>query len=152
MDICAGTFLLLYGFIILFMGRWMVPRPATNVIGFSLGLGLFLSGAVLMMPLRYLALKNEFTSTVRIMVGVISDLPKDKRRDLMKGRMSALAAMGPRQRNAQVRLMLEGLQALPEERRMLIRRTMMELMAELPEDGRRAIMMSMHEAASSGIG
>jgi hypothetical protein len=70
----------------------------------------------------------------------------------MKGRMSALATMGPRQRNAEVRLMLEGLQALPEERRMLIRRTMMELMAELPEEGRRAIMMSMDGAASSGIG
>lgn len=142
----AGTLVLMYGYITLFMGRWMVPHPGTNPAGLALGLGLFFSGLLLIVPARYFCLRNEFAATLRTMVGVISDQPEEARRGLMKRRMATLAAMPHAQRTAQVAHMLRGLAGLSQDKRMVMRRTMMELMAELPEGQRRGLMGSMDEA------
>ncbi len=146
----AGTLVLMYGYITLFMGRWMVPHPGTNPAGLGLGLGLFLSGLLLIVPARYICLRNEFAATLRTMVGVISDQPEAERWGLMKRRMATLAAMPHAQRSAHVTHMLQGLAGLTEDKRMAMRRTMMELMAELPEGQRRGLMRSMDEAQLSG--
>ena len=145
----GGTLVLMYGYIILFMGRWMVIHPGTNPVGLALGLGLFLSGFVLILPARHICLQNEFGATLRTMVGVISDQPEEERRGLMRRRIATLGAMAHAQRTAHVTQMLQGLAGLSEEKRMTMRRIMMELMADLPEEQRRGLMMSMDEAQVS---
>ncbi|MFQ5870572.1 MAG: hypothetical protein ACE5IB_00215 [Candidatus Geothermarchaeales archaeon] len=144
-----GTLLLLYGFITLFMGRWMVIHPVTNPTGLALGLGLFSSGLVLIIPMRHRALRNELDATLRVMVGVIADLSEGMRKPLMQKRIATLGVMEHRQRTAHVGHMLQGLEDLPEEKRMVMRKAMMELMADLPEEQRRGLMKSMDEAQSS---
>lgn len=142
----AGTLVLLYGFITLFMGRWMTVHLEGNPAGFALGLGLLLSGMVLIIPVRYRALQNEFAATIRIMAGVIADLPEEEKRSRMGERMSTLVGMKDAQRTSQIGLMLQGLQELPEEKRLLMRRTMMELMADMPSPRRLSLMKSMDDA------
>ena len=145
----GGTLVLLYGYITLFMGRWMAIHPDTNPVGLALGLSLFISGLVLILPTRYICLRNEFGATLRTMVGVISDQPEEERRGLMRRRIATLGAMAHAQRTAHVTQMLQGLAGLSEEKRMTMRRIMMELMADLPEEQRRGLMMSMDEAQVS---
>lgn len=114
-----------------------------NPFGFAVGAILFSLGAVLILALRPLALRNEFAATLRNMAGVIADAPVDVRRAFMEKRIAVLASMPEDQRDVHVRLMLEGLKGLPGDVATGLRGTMLELMVKLTPEGRMGIMRSM---------
>lgn len=119
--------------------------PDKNPLGFAIGLTLFILGSLLILLFRPLALKNEFRATMRIMPGVISDLPDDKRRIIMERRLKTLAAMPDHQRKEHMKWMLEGVNALPEESRNRLMKTQIEVLSGLPGGLRSKIMRTMDE-------
>jgi hypothetical protein len=155
----AGILLLILGYIQVFNlpkdatmtgDSYLGLHPDKNPIGFAVGAILFSFGAVLILPLRPLALMNEFEATVRNMVGIIADAPDEVRRQFMAKRIAVLAAMPERQRDVHVRLMVEGLQGLPGDVANRLRETMLGLLVKLTPEGRVAIMRSMDKAMLGG--
>lgn len=142
----AGTLSLIYGYITLFMGRFMVPHPATNPRGFAIGLVLVVAGVALILPVRISALRNEFRATIRIMIGLLADMPEAERNGMMRRMMGAMAAAPERSRVARVSAMIDGLNRLDQERRERMVKARTEVMAELPSQERRALMRAMDEA------
>ncbi|MBI4257421.1 MAG: hypothetical protein HY619_00555 [Thaumarchaeota archaeon] len=140
-----GTLLLIYGFVTMFMGNFLTPHPDTNPLGFGVGLGLVLGGAVLILLVRPLALRNEFSATMRVMVGVISELSEDERSAIMRRRLNTLALMSDEQRKEHVKWMMEGLKALPEENRNRLVKTQIEALSALPGELRTRIIRTMDE-------
>lgn len=123
--------------------RYLGFFPSANPFGFVLGATLLGLGAVLILGLRPLALRNELAGTLRTMVGVVADVPEPSRTDFMARRVAVLCRMPEAQRDYHVRCMLEGLRALPEERAIALRQKMMELLLQRPEGERMALMRSM---------
>jgi len=155
-----GKQLLLYaGVVILVLGyiqTFSLPKDATvtgqsylgfypgeNPFGFALGVILFGLGAVLILGLRPIALRNELAATIRTMVGVVADAPERLREGFVAKRVAVLCRMPEAQRDYHVRCMLEGLQVLPEEKAMAMRGKMMEALLRRPEEERAALMRSM---------
>lgn len=75
-----------------------------------------------------------------VMQGVISDLPADKRRLSMKGRLDTLAAMPDHQRKGHMEPMFEGLTTLTQGKRNLVIKAQIEAIATLPNENRSKIM------------
>lgn len=140
-----GTFTLIYGFVTLFMGIFMYPHPDTNPLGFLVGLPLFLAGFILIVGFRPFALRNEFYAFLRIMPGIISDLPEQKRREVLIKRLEVLAGYPEEQRRAHMKPMFEGLMALTQDRRDIAMKAQIEAIATLPNEGRSKIMKIMDE-------
>ncbi len=137
----VGSFLLIYGFVTLFMGQFLYPRPQTNSLGFAVGLPPFIGGIILVVVFRPFALRNEFLGIMRIMPGAIASLPDDKRKEVMSRRVNTLVSMPEAQRSIHVKAMVEGISRLPEELKSAIFKTNVEVLSSLPED-KRGIMMS----------
>jgi len=140
----VGTFLLIYGFVTLFMGVLVFPHADAFRLG--VGLPLFIGGIVLVVFFRPIALRNEFLAIMRIMPGSIASLPDDKRKLIMSRRINALLAMPESQRNVHVAAMMQGISQLPEELRGAIFRTNFEVLSSLPEDKRMTMMRAMDRA------
>jgi hypothetical protein len=139
-----GTFLLIYGFVTLFMGVLVLPQ--TDAFRLSIGLPLFLGGIVLVVIFRPIALRNEFVATLRIMPGSIAVLPDEKRKLIMSKRVDALLAMPESQRSAHVAAMMQGISQLPEEIKGAIPKTNFDVLSSLPEDRRMNMMRAMDKA------
>jgi len=140
----VGTFLLIYGFVTLFMG--VLVAPYADAFRLGVGLPLFIGGIVLIVFFRPIALRNEFHAIMRIMPGSIASLPDDKRKLIMSRRISALLAMPDSQRNVHVAAMMQGISQLPEELRGAIFKTNFEVLSSLPEDKRMVMMRAMDKA------
>ncbi len=140
----AGTFLLIYGFLTLFMGVLVFPHSDAFRLG--VGLPLFLGGIVLVVVFRPIALRNEFLAIMRIMPGSIAILPAEKRKLIMSRRIGALLAMPESQRNVHVTAMMQGISQLPEELRGAMFKTNFEVLSSLPEDKRMSMMRAMDKA------
>lgn len=125
-------------------------HPDKNPLGFAVGAVLFSLGAVLILGLRPIALRNEFAAASTTMVGMIADAPEEVRRSLMEKRIAALASMPERQRDVHVRLMLEGLGALPADVARRMRETMLNLLVGLVPEKRIATMRSMDKVMLGG--
>lgn len=117
--------------------------PSANPFGFAVGAVLFGLGAVLIVGIRPVALRNELTATIRTMAGVVADAPDPLQKEFIGRRVPVLCRMPEPQRDYHVRCMLEGLRALPEEKAIAIRRKMMEELLQRPEPERVALMRSM---------
>ncbi len=140
----VGTFLMIYGFVTLFMG--VLVFPYADAFRLGAGLPLFLGGIILVVVFRPIALKNEFLALMRIMPGSIAVLPDEKRKLIMSRRIDALLAMPESQRNVQVTAMMQGISQLPEELRGAIFKTNFDVLSGLPEDKRMSMMRSMDKA------
>lgn len=139
-----GTFLLIYGFVTLFMGVLIFPQADAFRLG--VGLPLFLGGLVLVVPFRSAALRNEFLAILRIMPGSIAVLPEEKRKLIMSKRIDALLAMPESQRNAHVSAMMQGVSQLPEDLKGAMLKTNFDVLSSLPEDKRMNMMRAMDKA------
>ena len=117
--------------------------PVENPFGFGAGVTLFALGAVLILGLRPVALRNELAATIRTMVGVVADAPESIRQEFAERRVAVLCRMPEAQRDFHVRCMLEGLRTLPDDQGISMRQTMMELLLKRPSEERVAFMRSM---------
>jgi len=143
--IYLGTFILIYAFITLFMGTFMYPHPATNFLGFLVGLPLFIGGFVLIVVFRTIALRNELQAFLRIMPGIMSDLPAEKRKEVLGKRLRVLAGYSEDQRRSHMKPMFEGLMVLSQEKRDAVMRSQIEGMTALSNEDRSKIMKMMDE-------
>lgn len=148
----AGVVLLVFGYIQTFnlsKDATMTGQshfsiyPSANPFGFAVGAVLFGLGAVLIVGLRPIALRNELAATIRTMAGVVADAPEALQKEFIGRRVPVLCRMPEAQRDYHVRCMLEGLRVLPEEKAIAVRRTMMEELLQRPEPERVALMRSM---------
>jgi len=139
-----GTFVLIYGFVTLFMGVFTFPHA--DAFRLAVGLPLFVAGILLVVVFRPIALRNEFLAILRIMPGSIAILPDEKRREIMSRRINALLAMPESQRDVHVTAMMRGVSRLPEELRGAILKTNLEVVSSLPENKRMVMMSSMDKA------
>lgn len=145
-----GTLLLIYAFVTLFMGTFMYPHPDTNPLGLIVGLPLFLGGLALTIGFRSLALRNELNAFLRIMPGIISDLPENKRIEILTKRLKQLAALSDKQRRAHLKPMFEGLKLLPEEKSQVVMKSQLECLAtKLDKDERDKLMGMMMNLMSA---
>jgi len=153
LSLYVGTFLLIVGYIHLFnlpfasatMGEsnyiWFYPDR--NPIGFAIGTALVIAGALLILVFRPKALTNELQATIRVMVGLIADLPLEKRRQIMQRRIGMLVRMPEEQRFVHTKAMLEGLNALTESKRVEMLSLNIEILTQRPPEQRSAFMTTM---------
>jgi hypothetical protein len=146
----VGTAGFVYGFVTLFMGRWMRPHPVDNPWGFWMGVSFLSAGALQILVLRPFALRNELAGTVRQMVGTLADMEDDQRRAMMRQRMAVIAGQPLPERVAHVALMLEALGRLDDERRARMEDARTATMASLGSGERQRLMEAMDLAMSGG--
>jgi hypothetical protein len=140
----VGTFLLIYGFVTLFMGVFTYPVP--DAFRLAVGLPIFVGGIVLTVVLRPLALRNEFIGTMRMMPGLLANLPDEKRKAVMSRRINTLLAMTERQRDIHVKEMVRGIGSLREDLKERVLKTNLELISGLPAQERMIMMRAMDKA------
>jgi hypothetical protein len=139
-----GTFLLIYGFLTLFMGVLVFPQADAFRLG--VGLPLFSGGIVLVVIFRSVALRNEFLAILRIMPGSIGVLSDEKRKLIISRRVDALLAMPESQRNVHVVAMMQGISQCPEGLKGAIFKTNFEVLSNLLEEERTSMMRAMDKA------
>jgi small basic protein len=151
-----GTLLLFISFIHLFNlppirnSGYIGFYPENNLLGFVVGLVLFLAGSILILILRPIALRNELEATMLVMVGVASDQPDNIRKWMLERRVRTIAAMPEEQRNRHVAWMAQGLSQLPDEKRSIMMDTQMMVLASVDAETRRRIMSAMDQAMMGG--
>ncbi|GBC71165.1 hypothetical protein HRbin02_00944 [Candidatus Calditenuaceae archaeon HR02] len=143
----VGVVLLIYSFAFAFRTKIHVftnsLNYANNPLDFSIGIFLFVLGAILMLVVRPLALRNEFRALLRIMPGMLAALSEEKRLVVMYKRLDFLATCPGRQRLEHVKYMMDGLETLPSNLRAIVRKSMIECVARLPDEKRGIIMSTM---------
>ncbi len=149
-----GVIILIYSFAFAFRHilhlHTATLNYATNPLDFGVGSFLFILGTILILGVRPFALINEFKALLRIMPGMLSSLPEEKRNEIMERRLDVLASYTDGQRLAHMGPMMEGINALPENERMALRKNMMKAVAKLPEKKRQLIMKTMDKIMFEG--
>ncbi|MFQ5967725.1 MAG: hypothetical protein ACE5MI_08955 [Acidimicrobiia bacterium] len=130
----------IYGFVTIFMGRFMHPHPVSNPTGLLLGTGLLILGSALVLGLRPLALRNELRATIRITVGLLSAMAEDARLALMLSRMQTIAACPLPQRCWHVAEMLTAVDQLAPSVREEVEQSRGRVMLHLESEERRSMM------------
>jgi len=125
--------------------------PDKNPTGFALGAIFVFLGALLILGLRPVALRNEFRATLRTMVGVVADAPQRLRSEFVAKRVAALCRMPEPMRDFHIQCMLEGLRALPEEKAAILRGKMMESLSYRTGEERAAFMRSMDKVMFGSV-
>ncbi len=133
----------MYGAVLTFMGRWMVPHLERNPWGVALGGGLLLAGAALVVGLRSAALTGELTGTIRVMVGLLADLDPERRRHMMTARLTAMARYPTEVCAWHMRTMAEAIDDLPADPRRRLLDDRQDVLLTLPRNERRALMQAM---------
>ncbi|MDC3412959.1 hypothetical protein [Terrihalobacillus insolitus] len=140
----AGTLFVLYGNASANMGQLMTVQYESNSTGFTIGLGLVVAGAFLVLVARPAALRNEWEEMVASMMGMLSDMPLKVRKMMITSRLRVLAKLPDELRHEHLRIMLMGRDRLPGDLRSEMMRTMMEAMSELGEEERARVMTTMN--------
>ena len=139
-----GLIAQIYGFLLLFGGHW------AHFYGFAyynFWWGVWVSALALLMlvPLRTITLREELRGTIRIMTGVISDLPDQQRTEILRRRLMTIAALPDEQRKTHLTLMMNAVQRLPEENRRRVAQTRKAVLATAPAARRQALESSAAE-------
>lgn len=135
----------MYGFVVLFMGRYMYPHPETNPWGLILGAVLFTAGLSLVVGLRPVALRNELSGTIKIMVGMLAAMESDARGRMMEGRIRTMATYSTRQCAWHLGQMFQALESLPAANRARVEDARNEVIMSLSGTERRALMVAMDQ-------
>jgi len=133
----------MYGFVVLFMGRFMSPQLGSNPGGVLLGGSLFGFGVALILVTRPIALRRELIGTINIMVGMLAALEEEARRNMTMGRIRTIAAYPPTQCSWHVRAMFSALDRLSTMERERVETTRNEVMMSLSSQERQALMAAM---------
>jgi hypothetical protein len=139
----VGFLLLIYGFLLLFGGRWR-GISCCQYYNFW-GLWVSLLGFLMVVPLRVLSLREEFRGTVRIMTASMADLPEEGRREMLGRRLAVVAALPERPRKEQLRQMISAVENQPEERREKLVQTRQAVLEEAPAERREILMQTASE-------
>jgi len=135
----------MYGFVVLFMGRFMYPQAASNLGGVVLGGSLFGFGVVLILVTRPIALRRELIGTINIMVGMLAALGNEARWEMTMGRIRTIAAYPTTQCSWHVGTMFSALDGLSATDRELVETTRNEVMMSLSSQERQALMTAMDQ-------
>jgi len=135
----------MYGFVVLFMGRYMSPQLGSNPGGVILGGSLFGFGVVLILVTRPIALRRELVGTVNIMIGMLAALDEEARWKMMTGRIRTIAAYPAIQCSWHVGSMFSALDRLSETDRKRVEATRNEVMMSLSSQERQALMVAMDQ-------
>lgn len=135
-----GTLVLIYGYILMFMGEYMWIGNAT---GFWLGGLVWIAGTALIVVFRPTALRNEFVGFFRIMMGMLADKPAEMRENMMTQMMGTVAGQSDPAREAVIGAMLRGIKHLPADRQEEINESRQQVMLNLPEETRKRLMQTM---------
>jgi len=135
----------MYGFVVLFMGRFMYPQLGLNPGGVLLGGSLFGFGVVLILVTRPIALRRELIGTTNIMVGMRAALEKEACSKMMTGRIRTIAAYPSAQCSWHVGAMFSALDGLSPADRERVEETRNEVMMSLSSTERRALMAAMDQ-------
>jgi hypothetical protein len=133
----------MYGFVVLFMGRYMYPQVSSNAGGVVLGAALFGFGVVLILVTRPIALRRELAGTINVMVGMLAAMNKEVRWKMMMGRLRTMATYPTHQCSWHVGEMFSALENLPPDKRREVEATRNEVMMSLTSGERRALMAAM---------
>ncbi|MBI3116603.1 MAG: hypothetical protein HYZ12_04610 [Thaumarchaeota archaeon] len=79
------------------------------------------------------------------MVEAVSEMPDEKRKEMMEPRIKAMTELSPSERKLFMSMMTEGLNKLPEEKREKMFKTQIEIISSLPEEKRVEMMRTMDE-------
>ncbi|MEE9205536.1 MAG: hypothetical protein V3U50_01000, partial [Acidimicrobiia bacterium] len=139
----------MYGFVVLFMGRYMYPHPGTNPWGVVFGAALFTAGLSLIVGFRPFALRNELLGTINIMVGMLAAMEREDRGRMMTGRIRTIAAYPTSQCAWHVGQMFHALQSLPAEHRVRVEEARNEVIMSLSGTERRALMVAMDQIGAT---
>jgi hypothetical protein len=139
----VGTLVLLYGYILMFMGEYMWFDLTANASGFWLGGLIWLAGTVLILVFRPRALRNEFAGFFRIMMGMLADKPATKREKTMTQVMGTVAEQSAQAREAIIGAMLRGISHLPPEKQEELNASRQQVMQDLAEEKRQALQQTM---------
>ena len=137
-----GFMPLIYGFFLLFMGKWQ-PFYGFDYYNFWWGVWVSVLGFLMLIPLRAITLRDEFRGTLRIMIPRMADLTEEERRLMMGRRLEVVAAMPERPRKENMKLMMRIIHNMPEEPRQRIVKTRTELVADAPRQQRATLMGTM---------
>ncbi len=135
----------MYGFVVLFMGRFMFPQPGSNLGGVVLGGSLFGFGVILILATRPIALRRELVGTINIMVGMLAALEKEARWNMTMGRIRTIAAYPTAQCTWHVGAMFSALDGLSTGDRERVETTRSEVMMTLSSRERQALMAAMDQ-------
>lgn len=133
----------MYGFVVLFMGRFMYPQPGSNLGGVLLGGSLFGFGMILILVTRPIALRRELIGTINIMVGMLAALEDEARRRMTTSRIRTIAAYPTAQCSWHVGAMFSALDRLSTDDREQVETTRNEVMMSLSSRERQALMVAM---------
>lgn len=134
----VGFLLLIYGFVVVFDGR---SRSIHGFGYFNFWWGVWVSalGFLMVVPLRTLALRAEFRGTIRILTGIVSELPDEQRAEALRRRLETIAALPKRERKLQLALTIDAVERLPEQNRRRMKQTRDAVLAAAPAGVRRTI-------------
>jgi len=135
----------MYGFVVLFMGRFMYPQFSSNPGGVLLGGSLFGFGVVLILVTRPIVLRRELIGTVNITVGMLAALEREARSKMMMGRIRTIASYPTNQCTWHVGAMFSALERLPAIDRERVETTRNEVMISLSSQERQALMVAMDQ-------
>lgn len=79
------------------------------------------------------------------MVAAVSELPDEKRREMMEPRIRAMSELSPSERKLFMSMMLDGINRLSGERKDRMFKTQLEVISSLPEEKRLGMMNTMDE-------
>ncbi len=99
-----GFLLLVYGFVVLFDGR-LRPIHGFDYFNFWWGFWVSALGFLMVVPLRTITLREEFRGTIRIMTGLVAEIPDhEQRTNRIAGRLETIASLPERARVEQLAL------------------------------------------------
>lgn len=140
-----GTLVLIYGYILMFMGEYVWVGNAT---GFWLGGAIWLAGTALILVFRPRAIRNEFVGFFRIMMGMLADKPAQKREKMMTQVMGTVAEQSDRSRTAIVGAILRGIKHLPADKQEEVNESRQQVMQNLSEEQRKQLKQTMQQLQS----
>jgi hypothetical protein len=137
-----------YGFIAVMVGGF--PRPANSGADLYLsliGLGLYVWGVTLLIPLRAWARQNQKTGIIQqMMTVVLPSLDSASRGKAIRKIVTGLLTLADGELAKAVKLMVSVMSKLSEEQRNLIMGLQMQILSELPPEGRLRMMKAMDYA------
>jgi hypothetical protein len=137
-----------YGFIAVMVGGF--PRPlnlGANLYLSLIGLGLYLWGLILLIPLRAWARQNQKTGIMQQMMAVIlPSLDSAEKNAAIRKILTGLLALTDSELAKAAKLMVSVLGKLPEEQRGSVMDAQMRVLAELPAEDRLRMMRAMDYA------
>lgn len=144
----VGMTIYFYGFINVMIGgfpRTLNSGPYEYLA--LIGVGLYVSGIVLLIPLRAWARQNQKYGVMQQMMHVmIPSLDTESRRKVIKKVIVAISEMPEKMRLQMVKFHMKNLQSMPEEDRKILMMTQMDVLSELPSENRARMMKAMDSA------